>query len=94
VLADAWTEAVSELALALSKDPTALVGGGASNAGAIKSASLGGLSVTYKDEATATSRYGAQAPLVLQRFPWLGDVLGCWLKVSTGSVRVLHRSCY
>jgi hypothetical protein len=87
--ATAWTEAISELALALQKNPTAITGG--TSSGAIKSASLGGLSVTYKDDATASSRYGVQAPLVLQKFSWLGDTLGCWLKAATGSNRILER---
>ena len=88
----AYTEAVSELALALSKSPAALVGSGASSGGAVKKAQLGGLAVEYFEGGVATSaRYGPNAPLVLQRFGWLGDILGCWLKVPTGSSRIIAR---
>jgi hypothetical protein len=90
VFADAYTEAVSELALALSKDPDALLVSTGST-GAIKKAQLGGLSVEYADSSAAVARYGPQAPFVLQRFPFLGDVLGCWLNVATGSSRIIAR---
>ena len=87
----AYTEAVSELALALSANATAIIGA-ASTGGKIKRAQLGGLSVEYSEAgASTTSRYGPNAPLVLQRFPWLGDVLGCWLNVPTGSSRIIAR---
>lgn len=102
-VADVWTEANAELALALSKSPDAIVGGGASaSAGAgadvIKRVAVGSLSVEYAVGQTASSttktvRYGVDAPTVLQRFPWLGDILGCYLKDvhSGGSARVIAR---
>ena len=31
------------------------------------------------------------APLVLQKYPYLVDVLGCWLETSTSSSRVILR---
>jgi hypothetical protein len=87
----AYTEAISELALALSANATAIIGA-ASTEGKIKRAQLGGLSVEYSEAgASTTSRYGPRAPYVLQRFPWLGDVLGCWLNVPTGSSRIIAR---
>jgi hypothetical protein len=83
-------QAVAELALALHKDQSAVVGSG--NAQKIKSASLGSMSVTYAD--AAASKVSVTAPLVLQRFPWLADMLGpCLMKTATGSSRVLHREC-
>ncbi len=88
---EAYTSAVCELALALSANATAIIGG-ASSAGAVKKAQLGGLAVEYFEGGVATSaRYGPNAPLVLQRFGWLGDILGCWLKVPTGSSRIIAR---
>lgn len=92
----AYTEAVSELALALSKSPAALVGGGAasSSAGAVKRNQLGDLVQEFydvKDAGTAATKYGPSAPLVLQRFPFLGDIIGCWLNVATGSSRIIAR---
>jgi len=87
----AFTEAVSELALALSKSPTALVGGGSSGQ-VIKSAQLGSMNVEYfEGGAGSASRYGPNAPLVLQRFPFLGDIVGCWLNVATGNSRIIAR---
>lgn len=96
VFADAYTEAVSELALALSQNPTALIGGATVSAttGAIKANRLGELSQEFyepKSAPAAASRYGPTAPLVLQRFPFLGDVIGCWLNVATGSSRIIAR---
>jgi hypothetical protein len=92
----AYTEAISELALALSKSPTALVGGVAvsSVTGALKKNQLGELSQEFydvKDAATVATKYGPNAPLVLQRFPFLGDVIGCWLNVATGGSRIIAR---
>lgn len=90
-ITDVWTEAVSETALALQKNPTAVTGGGSS--GDIKKAQLGGLSVEYFEGGSSTSKVSSHAPLVLQAFPWLVDLLGCWLKTSTGASRILSRCC-
>ena len=98
VFTEEWITAVSELALALSKNPNAIISGSASTSttGAIQSQKLGDLSVSYydtKDSQASGSRYGPNAPKVLQAFPWLGDFLGCWLNVATGSSRVISRCC-
>lgn len=95
----AWVEAVSELALALSKSPTAIISGGAAatgTQGAIKSNKLGDLQQDFydvKDGQVSTSKYGPQAPKVLQAFPFVGEILGCWLNVATGSARIISRCC-
>ncbi len=93
VFADAYTEAVSELALALSQNPTALIGGvAAASAGAAKRQKLGDLEIEYFEATAAVAtKYGPNAPLVLQRFPWLGDTVGCWLNVATGGSRIIAR---
>lgn len=90
-LPQAVIQATAELALALHQNKTAIVGGGSS--GAIKRAQLGGLSVEYfEGGASAGSKYGPSAPLVLQKFPWLGDLLGeCYLDGSFGRSRILAR---
>ena len=96
VFADEWTAAVSELALALSKNPSAIIGGGSTGTtGAVKKQQLGDLSIEFFEggAAAGNSKYGPQAPKVLQAFPWLGDFLGCWLNVATGSARVISRCC-
>lgn len=92
-----WTEAASELALALKLSPTAIITGGASAGGAtgeIKRQKLGDLEQEFfqaRTGTTTTSRYGPKAPAVLRAFPWLGDILGCWIKGGGGSGSVIAR---
>ena len=96
VFSDEWKAAVSELALALSKNPNAIFGGGGStSAGAVKKQQLGDLSIEFFEggAVAGNSKYGPNSPKVLQAFPWLGDFLGCWLLTSTGSARVISRCC-
>lgn len=93
---DAWTAAVSELSLALSKDPTAILGSGGSAGatGLVKRQKLGDLEVEYDNfqgQTAVSERYGPKAPKVLQAFPWLGDFLGCWLLTPTGNSRLVYR---
>jgi hypothetical protein len=84
--------ATAELALALHQNKTAIIGG-SSSSGAIRRAQLGGLSVEYfEGGAGSASKYGANAPLLLQRFPWLGDLLGeCYMDGSFGRSRIIAR---
>jgi len=90
-----YTRAISELALALHGNPTALIGTGAatSSTGPVKRQKLGDLEVEYFDSrgsgstATATAPTG---PLVLQKFPWLKDIIGCWL-TNTGNKSLMRR---
>lgn len=96
-LADVWTEIVSELALAMQKNPTWL-SGNTSGGGQIKSASLGDLSVTYMEPKTSSAagsgdKIHPKAPLILHGFPWLLDMLGCFMTKSYGSSRVISRCC-
>lgn len=95
----AWVEAVSELALALSMNPTAIISGSAAatgTQGAIKEQALGELKQSFydvKDGQVSTSKYGPQSPKVLQAFPFVGEIIGCWLNVATGSARIISRCC-
>ena len=92
-----YTRAVSELALALHSNPTALIGGAAATAalGPVKRQKLDALEVEYFDPrgsgstATATAPT-AKGPLVLQRFPWLKEIIGCFL-TNTGSSNLIRR---
>jgi acyl-homoserine lactone acylase PvdQ len=92
-----YTRAVSELALALHSNPTALIGGAAATAalGPVKRQKLDALEVEYFDPrgsgstATATAPT-AKGPLVLQRFPWLKDIIGCFL-TNTGNSNLIRR---
>ena len=86
----AYTRAASELALALSGNPTALIGASSSST-AIKRAQLGGLSVEYFEAAAGAKSVSPKAPAVIRAFPWLMDILGCWLKTPTGDSRIIAR---
>jgi hypothetical protein len=96
---DAWEAVVSEVALALSKNPTAVIGSGAASTGttgAIKSQKLGDLQQDFYDVklgGSTTSKYGPNAPAILQRFPWISDFVGCWMAHGYGSSRILSRCC-
>ena len=93
----AWIAANSELALALSKNPNAIIGGGGSTAsGLVKRQKLGDLEVEYhaptSGATVVTSKYGPADPIVLQQFPFLGDILGCWMTLTKSSgTRVIAR---
>ena len=92
--ADAWISANSELALALSKNPNAIIGGGSASTGIVKRNKLGDLEQEFfgPSEGIASSKYGPSDPLVLQRFPFIGDILGCWMTLSkTSGTRVIAR---
>ena len=96
--AEAWTATISEVALALSKDSTAVIGGGAvtSTTGAIKEQKLGDLMQSYYDTKSGqetTTKYGKNAPIILRKFPWIGDLFGCYMTQGYGSSRVISRCC-
>ena len=97
----AWLAANAELALALSKSPTAIIGAPTAAAtgthGAIKSQKLGDLQQDFYDlkdgQAVQTSsRFGPNDAIVLQRFPWIADLLGCFMSLQkTSGTRVIAR---
>tara|TARA_X000001382_G_scaffold21615_1_gene13152 strand:- start:102 stop:674 length:573 start_codon:yes stop_codon:yes gene_type:complete len=86
--------ACSQLALALHKDSTALIGDGANNdtKGGLKAQQLGELKQEFYDvKEGASIKVDASGPIVLQKFPWIVDVLNCWLVGSYGASKVLLR---
>lgn len=93
--------ATAELALALHLNKTAIIGGVAAattaTTGAIKSQKLGDLQQDFYEpggssSSSSSNRFGPSAPLVLQKFPWLSDLLGeCLMSGSFGSSRILAR---
>jgi hypothetical protein len=93
VFADRWTMAVSEVALALHLSPTAIITGAPAAGGAtgeVKRQKLGDLEIEYFQASAGgavvqTSRYGPKANPLLRAFPWLGDIIGCWITGGTGS---------
>lgn len=91
-----YTRAVSELALAIHTNPTALIPSGVASTaatGAIKRQKLGDLEVEYHPLASGASTTAAsgssKGPLVLRAFPWLKDIIGCWLNI--GSSNLVYR---
>ena len=88
-----FTRAVSELALAIHSNPTALISGTAATAtaalGPVKRQKLDALEVEYFDPRGSGSTATAAAPkgpLVLQTFPWLREIAGCWLNLGSPSL--------
>ena len=87
-------EATCELALSLHQNPTSLFGGGpaSSTTGSVKRQKLGDLEQEFFEPSSGDSRYGPSDPMVLQVYPWLGDLIGkCYLEGSFGSSRILAR---
>ena len=93
----AWIAANSELALALSKSPSAIIGGPSTGGvtGAIKRNKLGDLEQEFfdvNDGSVSAPRFGPNDPIVLQRFPWIADLLGCFMNLQKSSgTRVIAR---
>jgi hypothetical protein len=56
--------------------------------GPVKRQKLGDLEQEFFQ---AGEKVGTSAPLVLQRFPWLVDTLGCWLATRVGNAALLSR---
>lgn len=90
---NAWIMASSELALALHQNPTAIIGGAAAQAQQgtyVSMQKLGDLEQRFAaypagaDVKTETGRVSEKAPIVLRKFPWLVDILGCWLETPYG----------
>jgi len=82
----------------LHQNKTAIIGGGGSSGslGPIKSQKLGDLQQDYYEPAGAESaaKVSNSAPLILQRFSWLIDLLApCYLEGSFGRSRIISRTC-
>jgi len=97
-LPPALVQATAELALALYQDQTAIIGGGGAGASTtqlVRRQKLGDLEIEYQAPSAGTvsaSRYGPNAPLLLQKFPWLGDLLSeCYMQGSFGTSRIIGR---
>ena len=95
-----FTRAASELALALSTNPTALIGGAATTnsgpIGPVKRQKLGDLEVEYFDPrsggAVTTTGGNTRGPLLLRTFPWLKEMIGCFLSNPYSSLLYRVRS--
>ena len=85
-----------ELAYQLSQSPTSIVpppGGGNTQAGVyVKRNRLGDLEQEFAEYSSADSscdRCGD--PALLSQYPWVEDLLGCWLGASFGSSKIVLR---
>jgi hypothetical protein len=92
-LPPAMVQAVAELALALHSNQGAMIGTTVATAavGPVKRQKLDALEVEYFDPrsgaSTATATTTApKGPLVLQQFPWLRDLLKCYVDLGAGNL--------
>ena len=94
-----FTRAVSELALVLHGNPTALIPTTAVAAtgpvGPVKRQKLDALEIEYFDPRSGGSistGSSTRGPLLLRTFPWLKDIIGCFLSNPYSSLLYRVRS--
>lgn len=72
-----------ELAYQANQDPNAIIGGGGGAAAGtyVKRQKLGSLEVEYDQYSgtTVTSCDNCNDPIVITKFPWIKNIIGCWL---------------
>lgn len=78
-------QATCLLALELYRTPNAIIGGSTAVTGPIQSQTLGDLSQSFYAPESSQTKVDVSAPLVLQKFPWLVDLIPSCLLASTGS---------
>ena len=90
-------QATYELAFKFVHNPDAICGGvkgPTTKDGAVKKQQLGDLSIEFFEPTNGSeSKVSVSGPTVLQSFPWLVDMLGCWLGSTGSSSRVISRCC-
>lgn len=87
-------QACAYLALNLFNDPNAIIPGVPTptpQRGAVQKQKLGDLEQTYFAPSDVGTKIGVSAPIVLQKFPWLVDVLSCWLDGNYGQSGIIDR---
>ena len=87
-------QACAYLALNLFNDPNAIIPGVPSPTparGAVQKQKLGDLEQTYFAPSDVGTKIGVNAPIVLQKFPWLVDVLSCWIMGNYGQSGIINR---
>ena len=95
-LPPAIVQATAELALAMYQNQQAIIGGGGAGVSTtqlIRRQKLGDLEIEYQaPTAGAAPKYNQNAPVLLQQFPWLGDLLSpCFTQGSFGTSRIIGR---
>lgn len=92
MLPRAILEATAYLALQIHTNPPSLGSAATGATGAIKKQQLGDLSQEFYDvREGASTKVDANAPLILQQYPILVDMLGCWSATATGAGRIALR---
>ena len=85
-------DAVCWLALQLHTSPPVPGAPATGSTGAIKSQKLGDLEQSFYDVKEGQSlKVDASAPLIMQQYPELVDIIGCWSTNSTGGSKLLLR---
>ena len=87
-------QACAYLALNLFNDPNAIIPGVPTptpQRGAVKMQQLGDLKQEFFAPSDVGTKIGVSAPIVLQKFPWLVDVLACWLDGNYGQSGIINR---
>lgn len=87
-------QATAFLAYNLFQDPNAIIPiipGVWPEKGPIQTQKLGEMSISYFSPSDQGSKVDPGAPIVLQRFPWLIDLLSCWLSGTYGASKILAR---
>jgi hypothetical protein len=59
--------------------------------GPIQSQTLGALSQSFYAPSSDATKIDPNAPLILQRYPFLADLLGCWSATATGGSGLILR---
>ena len=88
-----WAELM--LAIQLAQDPNAIIpapGGGTQAGTYVKREKLGELEREMAEYSSADSSCdNCGDPALISKFPWIEDLLGCWLGASFGSSKILLR---
>ena len=87
-------QACAYLALNLFNDPNAIIPGVPTptpQRGAVKMQKLGELQQEFFGPSDVGTKVAVTAPIVLQKFPWLIDVLSCWLDGNYGQSGIINR---
>lgn len=88
-------QATYELAFKLVHNPNQITGGTASpspQVGAVKKQKLGDLEQEYFEfKSGQGTKISVSGPAVIQAYPWLVDMLGCWLKTKYGMGGIVYR---
>ena len=91
-LPQAIVDATASLALNMFTSPPTPGNPAGGATGAIKAQKLGELEQQFYDvREGASTKVDASAPLILQQWPYLVDLLACWSDTATGSSRVILR---